>query len=81
MMLDLAGPLLSLSSLDCESLDVTFGFDFNYRGNHDEVVSEAFAKDTKIGNVLGYLVPKWLITSRPLPWRLMINADCNAESA
>ncbi len=27
--------------LDCEALDVMFGFDFNYDGNHDEVVAEA----------------------------------------
>ena len=33
--------LLTISLLDCEALDVMFGFDFNYDGNHDEVVAEA----------------------------------------
>lgn len=41
MVLDLAPPLLTISLLDCEALDVMFGFDFNYDGNHDEVVAEA----------------------------------------
>jgi len=33
--------LLTISVLDCEALDVMFGFDFTYEGNHDEVVAEA----------------------------------------
>jgi hypothetical protein len=41
MVLDLAPPLLTISLLDCEALDVMFGFDFTYDGNHDEVVAEA----------------------------------------
>jgi hypothetical protein len=41
MVLDLAPHLLTISLLDCEALDVMFGFDFTYEGNHDEVVAEA----------------------------------------
>jgi len=41
MVLDLAPHLLTLSVLDCEALDVMYGFDFTYDGNHDEVVAEA----------------------------------------
>ena len=41
MVLELAPHLLSISVLDCEALDVMFGFDFDYEGNHDEVVAEA----------------------------------------
>jgi hypothetical protein len=41
MVLDLAPPLLTISLLDCEALDVMYGFDFTYDGNHDEVVTEA----------------------------------------
>ena len=41
MVLDLAPHLLTISVLDCEALDVMFGFDFTYEGNHDEVVAEA----------------------------------------
>jgi hypothetical protein len=41
MVLDLAPHLLTISLLDCEALDVMFGFDFTFEGNHDEVVAEA----------------------------------------
>jgi hypothetical protein len=32
---------LNVSTLDCESLNLTFGFDFIYRGNHQELLAEA----------------------------------------
>ena len=41
LLLDLAPHLLTISLLDCEALDVMFGFDFHFEGNHDEVVREA----------------------------------------
>jgi hypothetical protein len=41
MVLELAPHLLTISVLDCEALDVMYGFDFTYEGNHDEVVAEA----------------------------------------
>jgi hypothetical protein len=41
LVLDLAPHLLTISLLDCEALDVMYGFDFNFEGNHDEVVAEA----------------------------------------
>lgn len=39
--LDLAPHTLSLSTLDCESLNVIFGFDYVYRGNHNQLIAEA----------------------------------------
>src|SRR5829696_5855723 len=41
MVLELAPHLLTISLLDCEALDVMYGYDFTYEGNHDEVVAEA----------------------------------------
>jgi hypothetical protein len=38
---DLAAPLLSVSPLDCEAIDVLFGFDFAFRGNHNALLAEA----------------------------------------
>jgi hypothetical protein len=32
---------LSVSSLDCESLNVMFGFDYTFRGNHNHLIAEA----------------------------------------
>jgi hypothetical protein len=41
LVLEAAPHLLTISLLDCEALDVMFGFDFRFDGNHDEVVAEA----------------------------------------
>jgi hypothetical protein len=41
LVLDLAPAFLSISPLDCEALDVLFGFDFAFRGNHNALLAEA----------------------------------------
>ena len=41
LVLELIPYMLSVSQLDCEALDYLIGFDFMYRGNHDELVAEA----------------------------------------
>jgi hypothetical protein len=41
MVLELAPYTLSVSPLDCEALDLLYGFDFTYRGNQNQLVSEA----------------------------------------
>ncbi len=41
LILELAPYMLSVSPLDCEALDLLFGFDFTYRGNHNQLVVEA----------------------------------------
>lgn len=41
LILELAPYFLAVSPLDCEALDLLFGFDFTYTGNHDEVVADA----------------------------------------
>jgi len=39
--LELAPYALSISPIDCESLNLMYGFDFTYRGNHNELLAEA----------------------------------------
>ena len=39
--LEVAPYALSISPMDCESLDLLIGFDFSYRGNHNQLVAEA----------------------------------------
>lgn len=39
--MDSAPYTLSVSPLDCESINMMFGFDFTYRGNHNELIAEA----------------------------------------
>ncbi len=41
VVLELVPYELTVTSLDCEALDLLFGFDFTYRGNHNELVAEA----------------------------------------
>jgi hypothetical protein len=41
IVLDLIPYALSISPLDCESLNLMYGFDFTYRGNHNQLVAEA----------------------------------------
>ncbi len=41
LILEVAPYMLSLSTLECEALDLLFGFDFTYRGNHNQLVAEA----------------------------------------
>ena len=41
LVLEHAPHLLTISVLDCEALDVMYGFDFTFEGNHDEIVAEA----------------------------------------
>ncbi len=39
--LELIPYMLGVSPLDIDSLDVTFSMDFDYQGNHDEVITDA----------------------------------------
>ena len=41
LVLELAPYMLSVSPLDCEALDLLYGFDFTYRGNQNRLVAEA----------------------------------------
>jgi hypothetical protein len=52
MVLELAPHLLTISLLDCEALDVMYGFDFTYEGNHDEVVAEAIGLGPSLEGLL-----------------------------
>lgn len=52
LVLDLAPYTLTVSPLDCEALDLLFGFDFTYRGNHNQVVAEALGLSPAMERVL-----------------------------
>ena len=52
LVLEMAPYHLSISPLDCEALDVLFGFDFTYRGNHDEIVAEALGSTKALEGLL-----------------------------
>jgi hypothetical protein len=46
LILDLLPYHLGVNNLDMDSLDVLFGMDFDYQGNHDEILAEAIFRDT-----------------------------------
>jgi hypothetical protein len=52
LVLELAPYMLSLSPLDCEALDLLYGFDFTYRGNHNELVAEALGVNPALERIL-----------------------------
>lgn len=52
LVLQLVPYMLSVSPLDCEALDYMMGFDFTYRGNHDELVAEALGLGTAMDSLL-----------------------------
>ena len=41
LVLDLVTHALAISPIDCESLNLMYGFDFTYRGNHNQLVADA----------------------------------------
>jgi len=44
--LDLAPYMLSVSRLDCEALSLMYGFDYAYRGNHNQLLADAIGLPT-----------------------------------
>jgi len=52
LILDLVPFTLGISNLDIDSLDVLFGMDFDYQGNHDEILAEALYRNTPFASLL-----------------------------
>jgi hypothetical protein len=44
--LDMAPYMLSVSRLDCEAISLMYGFDFAYRGNHNQLLADAIGLPT-----------------------------------
>lgn len=52
LILTQAPPQLSLSPLDYDSLEVLYGFDLEYSGNHDELIAETLLADSPLAGAL-----------------------------
>ncbi|GIW88190.1 MAG: hypothetical protein KatS3mg108_2514 [Isosphaeraceae bacterium] len=76
-LLELAPHLLTISPLDCEALDVTYGFDLNYAGNHDEIVAEALG----VGHALESLIdpPSYRILNFEPSITLALEDSCRLQ--
>jgi hypothetical protein len=77
MVLDLAPHLLTISQLDCEALDVMYGFDFNYEGNHDEVVAEALGLGPSLEGLLD--VPNGRVINYEPSVTLSLDDSCRLQ--
>jgi hypothetical protein len=68
---------LSISPLDCESLSVMVGFDFAYRGNHNEVLAEAMGLAPGLDRFLS--VPYAKILSYEPAIQFALDDDCRTQ--
>jgi hypothetical protein len=50
--LDAAPSYLTLGDIDVESVDLLFGFEFNFAGNHDELISDVLLTGSLLGSLL-----------------------------
>lgn len=76
-LLDLAPALLSMSPLDCEAIDVLFGFDFAFRGNHNSLLAEALGPGPALEGV-GDVPGSKLISYEP-SLTIAVDEECRTQ--
>ena len=77
LVLDLAPALLTVSPLDCEALDLLFGFDFAYRGNHNALLSEALGVSPSLESLVE--VPGARVINFEPSLTLAMAEDCRTQ--
>ncbi len=77
LVLELAPYMLSVSPLDCEALDLLFGFDFTYRGNHNQLVADALGLSPSLEQVLG--VPGATVINYEPSVTLSLDEECRTQ--
>ncbi len=77
LVLELAPYMLSLSPIDCEAIDLLFGFDFTFRGNHNQLVAEALGVSPALEKMLE--VPNATIVSCEPNITLALDEDCRMQ--
>lgn len=77
MVLELAPYALSISPIDCESLNVMYGFDFTYRGNHNELLAEALGMSPAFER-LGEIPGATVICNEP-SIQLALDPECRTQ--
>ncbi len=68
---------LSISPLDCESLNVMFGFDFTYRGNHNELVAEALGLTPAMERLID--IPGATVVAYEPSIQFAVDDDCRVQ--
>jgi len=77
LVLDLAPYNLSVSPLDCEALDLLFGFDFTYRGNHNQLVTEALGVSPAMERMTD--VPNVTVINHEPSLTIALDEDCRLQ--
>jgi hypothetical protein len=77
LVLELAPYALSASPIDCESLNVMFGFDYNYRGNHNELLVEALGVTPAFERMLD--IPGATVICSEPALQLALDTDCRTQ--
>lgn len=77
LVLELAPYMLSVSPLDCEALDLLFGFDFTYRGNHNQLVADALGLSPSLEQVLN--VPGATVINYEPSVTLSLDEECRTQ--
>ena len=75
--LELAPYALSVSPLDCESLNVMYGFDFTFRGNHSELLVEALGLAPSLERMLE--IPGAMVLGSEPALQLALDEDCRVQ--
>ena len=77
LILELAPYMLSISPLDCEALDLHFGFDFTYRGNHNQLIYEALGLSVPFEPIANY--PGGRIVTYEPSITIALDQDCRNQ--
>ena len=77
LVLDLAPYLLAVSPLDCEALDLLYGFDFTYRGNHNQLVAEALGISPSMERIAD--VPGMSVINYEPSVTVALDEDCRLQ--
>jgi len=68
---------LSVTPLDCESLSVMMGFDFAYRGNHNEILAEAIGIAPALEPFMR--IPNARMLSNEPAIQISLDEDCRTQ--
>lgn len=75
--LDLVPFALSVSPLDCESLNVMFGFDFTYRGNHNQLLVDALGIAPAFERMAS--IPGATVLCHEPAFQIALDTDCRMQ--
>jgi hypothetical protein len=77
LVLDVAPYALTVSPLDCDSLNIMIGFDYTYRGNHSALVAEALGMTPAFDRMAE--IPGVTVLNHEPALQLALDEDCRTQ--